>query len=258
MSSIARLQFGFRYADDRPKCRAPTGCGGLGSPPLLPPTLEDQMKLYSIPASPNALRTRAVAFELGLDPEIIDLDMSKGETRSPEFLKLNPNGKVPTLVDGDLVLWESRAINAYLADLVPEKGLYPDDIRKRAEIDQWSWWQAIHFGPAMQRVAFERVSKKAMGRGEPDEAAITGELKTMSDLLPVLETALAGKEWVAGDLSLADFAIASTFMLRRPAQISLDAYPNVAAWIARLEARPSWQKATAPMIESMRARGVEL
>lgn len=216
------------------------------------------MKLYSAPASPNALRTRAVAYELGFEPEIIDVDFGKGENRTPEFLALNPNGKVPTLVDGDLALWESRAINAYLADKAPEHGLYPDDIRNRAEIDQWSWWQAIHLGPAMQRVAFERVQKRLFGRGEPDEASIAGELKTVSDLLPVLEAALAGRDWVTGKLSLADFSLASTFMLRKPARIDISEYPNISAWIERMEARPAWQKATAPMIESLKARGVAL
>lgn len=214
------------------------------------------MKIYSMPASPNALRTRAVAYELGFEPEIVNLDMAKGETRSPEFLALNPNGKVPTLVDGDLVLWESRAINAYLANKAPERGLYPEDIRARAVVDQWLWWQAIHLGPAMQRVAFERVSKKAMGRGEPDEAAIVGEVKTMGDLLPVLEQALAGRDWIAGRLSLADFALASTFMLRQPARLGIEAYPNITAWLGRLEALPSWQRATAPMLEMLKARGV--
>jgi glutathione S-transferase len=214
------------------------------------------MKLYSVPGSPNALRSRAVTFELRFNPELVDVDFSKGDNRTPEFLALNPNGKVPTLVDGDLVLWESRAINAYLADKAPAHGLYPADIKSRAEIDQWSWWQAIHLGPAMQRVAFERVNKKAFGRGEPDEASIAGEVKAIADLLPVLDKALANKEWVTGKLSLADFALASTFMLRKQAGISLDGYPNVAAWIARIEARPSWQQAVAPMIESLKARGV--
>src|SRR4029078_6875036 len=102
---------------------------------------------------------RAVINELGTAVEVIDVDLRSGGNRTKEFLALNPNGKVPVLVDGDFVLWESRAINAYLAATKPEHGLYPADHRKRAIVDQWSYWQAVHFGPAVQRVAFERLLK---------------------------------------------------------------------------------------------------
>ena len=214
------------------------------------------MKLYSSPGSPNALRARAVAFELGFDPEIVNINIAAGENRTPEFLKLNPNGKVPVLVDGDVVLWESRAIGVYLAGKVPQYGLDTADLLRHALIEQWSNWQSIHLGPAMQRVAFERVQKKGFGRGEPDEASIAGELKTTADLLAILNAALENKEWIVGTLSVADFAIASTFMLRQSAKLGVEAFPNVTAWIARLESRPSWQKAIGPWKDVMTARGM--
>ncbi|MDR3472537.1 MAG: glutathione S-transferase family protein [Devosia sp.] len=215
------------------------------------------MKLYNANFSPNALRTRAVAFELGLAPEIIEVDLSKGENRTPAYLKLNPNGKVPTLVDGDVVIWESRAINAYLASLHPERDLYPSDPARRAAVDQWSYWQAIHLGPAMQKIAFERVQKKFFGRGEPDEGALAGELKTVADLLPILDTALDGRDWITGTLSIADFALASTFMLRKPARLGVEAHGHVTAWLDRLEARPSWVKAVTPWRDLLSARGID-
>ncbi len=216
------------------------------------------MKLYNSNGSPNALRSRAVIHELGAPVEIVNIDISKGENRTPEFLRLNPNGKVPTFVDGEVVIWESRAINAYLAAKYPGANLYPVDLGQRALVDQWSYWQAIHLGPSMQRVAFERVQKKAFGRGEADEAAIAADVKTIADLLPVLDAALAGKDWVTGQLSLADFALATTFILRKGARLGVEAYPNVTAWIARLEARPSWEKAIAPAREVNKSRGIEL
>jgi glutathione S-transferase len=202
------------------------------------------MKLYNANGSPNALRTRAVLYELGVDFEKIDVDL-RGGNRTPEYLALNPNGKVPVLVDGDVVIWESRAINAYVASKFPEKGLYPTDLKQRAVIDQWSYWQAIHLGPAMQRVAFERVMKAAFGRGEPDETVIAAEMKNVDQFLDVFEIGLAhGKDWIAGNLSLADFALATTFPNRVRAGISLDTRPKVAAWIGRMEQRQSWKKAT--------------
>jgi glutathione S-transferase len=79
------------------------------------------MKLYNGNLSPNALRVRAVIYELGIDVDKIEVDFRVGDNRTPEFLKLNPNGKVPVLVDGDIVIWESRAINAYLATKHPRE-----------------------------------------------------------------------------------------------------------------------------------------
>ena len=162
---------------------------------------------------------------------------------------MNPNAKVPVLVDDDFVLWESRAINAYLASLKSEQGLYPEDPRKRAIVDQWSYWQAIHLGPAMQRVAFERLLKSKFGMGEPDEKALEGPLKDIAQFLAVLDENLSDKDWVAGELSIADFAVASTFVYRKGSNISLESAPHVSRWIDRLEARSSWQAAVMPILE---------
>ena len=211
------------------------------------------MKLYNISFSPNALRVRAVAAELGIQLDIVDVDVRKGENKTASYLAMNPNGKVPVLVDGDFVLWESRAIDAYLASLRPEHGLYPDDPKRRALIDQWSYWQAIHLGPAMQGVAFERALKSKFGMGEPDEKAIAAQLKEIDQFLPILDANLNGKEWVAGNLSVADFAMASTFVYRVHAGIALDETPHIAAWMDRLEARPAWQSAVAPLLAAMPA-----
>jgi glutathione S-transferase len=154
---------------------------------------------------------------------------------------------VPVLIDGDFVLWESRAINAYLAALDPARRLYPDDLKARARVDQWSYWQAIHLGPSSQKLTFERVIKKRYGRGEPNEEVVAAESKETEKLLRVLDAGLGGRAWIAGDLSLADFALATTLTLRDEAGIDLGPVPQVAAWIERLEARDSWQQAVAPM-----------
>jgi glutathione S-transferase len=202
------------------------------------------MKLYSFPGSPNALRSRAVIYELDAPVEIVDVDFRGGQNKTPEYLRINPNGKVPVLVDGDLAIWESRAINAYLAAKFPDKGLYPTDLARRAIVDQWSYWQAVHLGPAMQKVTFERAQKKQFGRGEPDEAVIAAEMPNVNQFLDVFETGLGdGREWIAGALSIADFALATTFRLRKAAQMPLETRPKVEAWMQRMEQRPSWQKA---------------
>jgi glutathione S-transferase len=201
------------------------------------------MKLYNADFSPNAMRVRAVIYELDLPVELIEVNLRSSD-KPAGFLAANPNGKVPAFVDDDgFSLFESRVINKYLATKKPERDLDPADPKRRALSDQWSYWQAIHLGPAMQAIAFERVLKARFKMGAPDEATIKSKQAEVDKFLPVLEEGLKGKEWVVDKLSLADFAVASTFPLREPSQISLAKYPSVEAWIKRVEALASWQKA---------------
>ena len=210
--------------------------------------LENVMRLYNANFSPNALRVRAVAHELGVELEIVEVDIRAGDNRAAEFLARNSNAKVPVLEDGNFVLWESRAICAYLAGIRPEAGLYPDGLKTRALVDQWAWWQAIHLGPAMRKLSFELFLKEKFGMGDPDPTVVEAERKATDQFLAVLETGLDDKDWIAGALSLADFYLATTFMYRDQAGISLDEFPRIAGWIGRLEARDSWQKAVAPLL----------
>lgn len=202
------------------------------------------MKLYNADASPNCLRVRAVIYELGLSVSLIDIDLFSDEPKPADFLAASPNRKVPVLVDDDgFTLFESRAINTYLASKRPERGLYPSEPKRRAIVDQWSYWQALQLGPAMQTLAFERVLKPRWGMGPTDDKIEAAKLAEIERYLPVLERGLQGSDWLAGELSVADFAVASTFFLRQPAQISLAGTPKVEAWITRLEQLPSWQQA---------------
>ncbi|HEY6723319.1 MAG TPA: glutathione S-transferase family protein [Polyangiaceae bacterium] len=208
------------------------------------------MKLYNSDLSPNCLRVRAVAFELGIELEMIGVGLASAG--SNELLRaVNPNSKVPVLVDEDFVLWESRAINNYLCSKRPDRNLLPVEPRARALVEQWLYWQAIHLGPAMQTVAFERFVKARFELGPPDTALVEAKLKDAQKFLQVFEQALGKRPWIADELSVADFALASTFIYRKPADISLAQLPAVSAWIHRLEARDSWRQAFAPIVERM-------
>lgn len=201
------------------------------------------MKLYNADLSPNCLRVRAVIHELGLSVEIVDVNLMSKDAKPEGFLAANPNGKVPAFVDDDgFMLFESRAINGYLASKRPERELLPSDPKRRALVEQWTYWHAIHLAPPMIALAFERVLKRRFRMGEPDEAAIAPKLKELDRFLPVLDQALDGREWLVEKLSLADFAVASTFVLREPSGISLANHPHVAHWLERVEALPAWQK----------------
>ena len=135
-------------------------------------------------------------------------------------MAINPNGRVPVLVDGDLVLWESTSILRYLAGKAGSS-LLPTDRRAQAEVDRWLSWQLAHLGPAMTKVAFERIVKKVTGQGAPDEAAVAAGAAEFAKLAAILDGALAGREYLAGALSVADFALAAHFSLRIPLHLGI-------------------------------------
>lgn len=211
------------------------------------------MKLYDFAFSPNCRKVRAVAYELGAELETIHVDLVKGEQRGPAFLGLNPNGRVPVLVDDDLVLWESTAIMRYLSAKSGGK-LVPVAARDQAEMDRWLAWQLAHLGPAMSKVAFERVVKKLTGQGAPDEAAIAAGAADFAALTAVLDAALEGRDHLAGALSLADFALASHYSLAAMCGLDLTPYPRARRWLERLVARDSLRRALAEAHALMRPR----
>ncbi|MDX1519129.1 MAG: glutathione S-transferase N-terminal domain-containing protein, partial [Gammaproteobacteria bacterium] len=127
------------------------------------------MKFYHFPVSPNSRRALAVACHLGIDMELITVQLPKGEHLKPGFVKLNPNHKIPTLVDDDFVLWESGAIMLYLAGKKPGNDLYPDDPRVQADIHRWLFWNAAHWNPACGIYVFEYLVRKFTDQGDPDQ-----------------------------------------------------------------------------------------
>lgn len=200
------------------------------------------MKLYQVPQSNHCLNVRLVAHEVGEELELINIDFFGGETQRPEYLRKNPNGRIPTFEDGDFVLWESNAITAYLAALHPEKGLLPTDPQERADVDRWLHWQSAHLTPAFVSVLYERVLKKIKNEGEPDERVVGVSLQNLKRYLGVLNQHLEGKQFLCNKLSIADFAIAATLSPRRAAQIDLAPYGAVTTWLGRIESRESWKK----------------
>lgn len=201
------------------------------------------MKLYHNPLSPNVRRVRLTAAVLGITLEEKLLDFSKGEHKSPEFLALNPNGAVPTLVDGEFALSESRAIMQYLASKKPESGLLPKDEMARADVTRWQFWDASHFSPQCATLAFERILKKMMGLGEPNEAKITEALANFRRFGAVLDARLKGKQYLVGNaLTLADLTVASSLMYAKQADVPVAEFPNVEAWLGRITALDGWKQ----------------
>ena len=198
------------------------------------------MKLYDFPFSPNCRKVRAVAYELGIALDYERVDLLTGGQRAPAYLALNPNGRVPLLEDGDMRLWESTAIIRYLAAGSP---LLPTAPRAAAEVDRWVAWQLAHLGPAMSKVAYENIVKRVTKRGEPDPARIAEGSAEFHQATEILDAALAGREYVAGPLSLADFALWAHYSLAPAAGLDLTRHRRVDSWLARVSARDSIKRA---------------
>ncbi len=204
------------------------------------------MKLYLNPLSPNVRRVRLTAAVLGIELEEKFVDFSKGEHKTPEYLVLNANGAVPTLVDDDFVLTESRAIMQYLANKRPAVGLLPIDERLCADVIRWQFWDATHFSPQLGTLAYEKMIKGMVGLGEPDLRKVDEAVSNFRRFAGVLNQRLQGRTHVVGEgLTLADLTLASSLMYATRTEAPVSEYPNLLAWFSRIAALDAWKK-TAP------------
>jgi glutathione S-transferase len=201
------------------------------------------MDLYYGRMSGNSARAVFGLHEVGAPFTLRQIDPRKGENRTPEYLALNPMGKIPAFSDGGFRLWESNAINWYAAERHPAAGLLPASTEARAAVQRWLFFQAAHVSPScmqLMRAAHRRLQEHWGLKGDP--AAAEAGSKELGRWLPVLEASLAGKEWLEGSFSLADVAYAPHLALVVEAGLSLEPYPGVRAWLDRLLARPAWRK----------------
>jgi glutathione S-transferase len=192
------------------------------------------MDLYINPLSPNCRRVQVVAAYLGLKPELKIVDFGKGVHRSPEFLLLNPNGAVPVLDDGGLILTESRAIQHHLSLKKPEARLVPSDPKEFVEVLRWQFWDASHFSPPNGTLFFQRVLQPMMG-GEPDEGRVRDAEAQFGRYAKVLDDHLGGRTWLVGrTLTVADFTVAASLMHISATGVKLDAFSNLKAWFEHI------------------------
>ncbi|HKU18367.1 MAG TPA: glutathione S-transferase family protein [Candidatus Saccharimonadales bacterium] len=204
------------------------------------------MKLYYSPLSSNSRKVRIVAAHLGIELELQNVELPKGEQRRPEYLAINPMGKVPVLADGDFVLPESAAIMIYLAETKPGNTLYPDDRQARAEVNRWLFWAANHWAPAVVALVFEKVLKQRyFNGGAPDPVQIKRQEEQIARFATVLDAQLAKHPWVAGDtLTLADISIAPAFAAF--VALPVQSCAHIPGWFKRIQALPAWQATEPP------------
>jgi glutathione S-transferase len=198
------------------------------------------MKIYWIQAQAPQ-RVLALIKYLGLQVECIELNLMAGELKTPEYARLNPNMKTPTLVDGDTVLWESSAIMAYLC-IKAKSNMWPaDNPTEQIELLRWLSWDDCHWSPAVAPFYFEHIVKTTFGIGAPDRDELKSQVGDFKKYAEVLEGHLADKQYVAcGRLTIADFHLASMACYWREAEMPLQDYPHVVRWLDRLMQIPAW------------------
>lgn len=197
------------------------------------------IKLHGFSMSPNTRRVRVMLEECGEAYDFVDVDLMTAEHKGDAYRALNPTARVPTLVDGDFVLWESNAILEYLAAKHPETKLGPATPRETGEIARWTFMNAAHLSPNIARIFAHTI------RLPPEKriAQIADEGRAEVDRsLVALDAALAGREHLLGRVTIADISIAPTLSAAPMLAIDLARYPNVVAWYARMSARPAYKK----------------
>lgn len=188
--------------------------------------------------------TTMVLSELEVPCEKVKVDLKAGDTKKPDFLKLNPNGKVPVLVHDGTPIWESAAITMYLGEMFGvEKKLYPAPGPKRAEAMKWIVWANVTLGDAVRRFTSNTLDwfpadQRNAKAGEAGKAE-------MHNCMRILDEALAGKEFLVGDYTLADTHLNSFTDWLRHMKFDLTPYARVEAWSKRCSARPAYRKAMA-------------
>ena len=197
------------------------------------------MKIFWIKAQAPR-RVLALAKYLGVRAEFIEVKLKAGGLRAPDYARLNPNMKAPTLVDGDVVLWESSAIMAYLcikmgSDLWPAR-----EPAEQVEVLRWLSWNDCHWSPAVAPFYFEHVVKVTFGLGPPDQCELDAGVRDFLRFAAVLDAHLAGRRYVAcGRLTIADFQLSSMALYWRESAMPVQAFPHLVRWVDALMQLPA-------------------
>ena len=187
------------------------------------------LKLYFHPLSFPALLPIFTAEAAGVPYEKVLVDFATGAHKAPDFLKINPFGRIPAMSDGTFNLSESLAISRYIAR---GSSLYPDDAKTQGRIDQWADFSVHHIRTNVGRVQFNRVVAPMM-KIEPDESSIALGLKFLSDNLPFVESRLSEEPFLCGEtMTLADLSLLAALEPEKTAKLDLSSYPKLQSWLS--------------------------
>ena len=194
------------------------------------------IKLYDFKSSPNCQRVKVVLAEKNLPYEIVPIDLTKKEQKNPDYLKLNPYGKVPALTDDSTVLYESLVINEYLEEKYPNPPLMPKDPAKKAKGRILIDYGMAHFDSAYQKLRME-LMKEAKEQSQP---VIDGAKADLKKLLQRFEEELGDQQYLLGDFSLVDADLIPRFTRLEGFGVLPDpSLPRLGKYLERMKARPS-------------------
>jgi len=213
------------------------------------------MRLYLFPPSTRVLAIVALKNHLAVDCDIIPIDLSRGDQLTSEYVALNPNRKMPTLKEGEFVLWESNAILFYMAAKRPESGLWPSDLRGQADVLRWLAWESAHWdAESCGMVAFEKASKAVLGLGAADPAFIARGEQNFLRFATVLDDHLKGKSWLIGKgPTIADFSIGAFVPSAARLGLPLARFAEIGRWYDGLATLPAWRDAIATQAATLAA-----
>jgi glutathione S-transferase len=194
------------------------------------------LKLYDSPECPFCQKTRIVLAEKDLSYELVPVDLQVGEQKRPEFIKLNPFGKVPVLLDDEVIVYDSTIINEYLEDEYPHPQLMPSDSAARARVRTFEDYADNAFIPLTGTIMRELRKPEA----ERDQEKLVTSRQQVARMLAVIDGSLAGRNWLVGNFSLADVAFAPRIVILPALGVAVDPeWRNLAGWIQRLNQRAS-------------------
>jgi glutathione S-transferase len=200
------------------------------------------MQLYYNAYSSNTRRVLMAADHLGIAFDLVEINLASQDDRR-RLEEVNANSKIPVLVDGDFILWESCAIMQYLADGTPGQTVWPQERRARADVNRWMFWACQHFSPAIGVLTWEYIWKKFVTGQDPDPKEVARGESDLAEAARVADKHLATRRWLVGDdVTLADYAVAAPLMYKEKVQLPLDGYSHLLAWFERIQALPAWQR----------------
>jgi glutathione S-transferase len=204
------------------------------------------MDFYFGKNSGNSARSAFALYEARVAFTPHALNVPGGDSRAASYRAVNPLGKVPALVDGDVSLWESNAINWYIAEKHAEAALLQPTPAGRASVQRWLLFQAAHVSPAATAINRELSPRhRNYWRLRPDPAAAEVGRQELARFLPVLDATLHDREWLEARFSLADIAYAPHLAFLVEGGFDFSSTPRVRSWLERLLSRPTWQQARA-------------
>jgi glutathione S-transferase len=200
-----------------------------------------KIKVWGRLSSSNVKKVMWLADELKLDVERIDAGRQFGVVNTPAYKALNPNSKVPTIEDGNFVLWESNSIMRYLCTKYGGEAFYPSDPATRADIDRWLDWSLSILVPIDSPLFIGTIRTPIE---QQNKAMIASNQKTLIEIYSILDRRLEGREYLVKDFSIADLGL-SIFADRWVRNTLLTGRPefrHLAVWLTRMRQRPGFQK----------------